>query len=122
MLWPLFWDSSCASHPLEKEDYVASGERRLKQELGFSCSLFFLDKFYYKSKYKKIGIEHEICAILIGTYSGKVKINSEEVMEIKWLNLEKLKEEIKQKPFQFTPWLKKGFKIYEQTRNKINSK
>lgn len=121
MLWPLYWDSSCASHPFDKETYITSGERRLKEELGFSCPLSYFTKFYYYSKYKDVGSEKEICAILIGVYSGKIKEDSKEVAEYQWISLPELKKKIEEKPGNYTPWLKIGFEIYEQVRNRPNS-
>ncbi len=117
MLWPLYWDCTCASHPFEKEEYIEAGKRRLKEELGFSCSLSYLTKFCYQAEYKKVGSENEICALLIGSYSSIIKENPEEVEEIKWISLPELRKKINNNPADFTPWLKIGFEIYEQTRN-----
>jgi len=122
MLWPLYWDSSCASHPFNEEEYIDSGERRLKEELGFFCSLSYLTKFYYHSKYKEIGSEKEICAILTGNYFGKIKENPDEVADYRWMKVSKLKKSINKEPRYYTPWFKKGFKIYEQKRSKSNYK
>lgn len=106
-LWPLFWDG-CCSHPKLGESYIKAGERRLEEELGFSCKLEYIEKFYYRSVYKNIGSEEEICAVLNGKYDGQIRPNTKEVAEYCWLNLEKLRKEIKEKPEIFTPWLKKA--------------
>lgn len=108
-LWPLFWDG-CCSHPRLGESYLEAGERRLKEELRFACKLKQRFKFYYHAVYKNIGSEKEICAVLAGQYDGKVKPNPEEVAEYRWVNLEKLKKEIKERPDVFAPWLIKAVK------------
>jgi len=106
-LWPLIWDGACASHPrYPRETYLACAKRRLKEELGISCPLRYLFKFQYQAKYKKIGSENEICTVFVGKYSGIIKPNKKEVADYKWIKFEKLKDEIKRKPKNFTPWLK----------------
>ena len=114
MLWPLFWDVTCASHPHEGEGYVASGERRLREELGFSVPLRLLGDFYYEAKYQEVGIEREICGFLVGVYEGKVDINREEVAEVEWIGLESLLNEV-EKPAgrnRYTPWLMIGVRKF----------
>lgn len=105
-LWPGFWGSSCLTHVYENESYEKAGERRLPQELGFSCKLKFLFKFHYQAKYKDIGSENEMCALLVGKYNGKVKPNKQEVADYKWISLDELKKDIKKNPSKYAPWLK----------------
>jgi geranylgeranyl diphosphate synthase type I len=112
MLWPLYWECTIASHPREGENYIEAGERRLKEELGFTCGLKFLNKFQYAEKYKKIGAEREVCAVLIGEHSGGININKKEVDDCKWIKIEELKEDIVKNPQNYAPWLKGSFKIF----------
>ena len=44
-LWPGFWDAACSTHVHDGETYEQSGERRLNDELGFSCKtkIYFLN-------------------------------------------------------------------------------
>ncbi len=112
MLWPLYWDGG-ASHPRLKEGYNSAGNRRLKEELGINCKLKNVGKFYYKSSYKKVGSENEICAILVGKYKGRIKVNPKEVADVKWLTIDELRKEFKKNPQKYTPWLKKGLNIYQ---------
>ena len=111
-LWPLYWANSCCSHPRKDEDYVKAGERRLKEELGFTCPLKMVDKFQYQAKYKNVGSENELCAILKGEYNGRVKSNIKEVASWKWVDVEKTKEDFKKNPDKYTPWFKIGLKRY----------
>ena len=69
-LWPLYWANTCCSHPRKNEGYVGAGERRLKEELGIISPLKMVGKFQYQVRYKNIGSENELCAILIGEYNG----------------------------------------------------
>jgi len=120
-LWPLFWSNTCCSHPRKGEDYIEAGERRLKEEMGFSCSLQMVDKFYYYASFKKVGSEKELCAILVGEYNGsKIKVNPKEVNDYKWVNVKTLFKDFKKNPQKYTPWFKMGLKlcVKAQERNK----
>ena len=109
ILWPLFWDG-CCSHPGLNETYIQAAERRLKEELGFTCSLKYVDKFYYRAVYKDVGSEEEICAILTGQYDGRIMPNPDEIAEHRWIKIEDLKKEMKKKPEIFPPWFKLAIK------------
>lgn len=109
-LWPLFWSNSCCSHPREGENYEAAGERRLREELGFTVRLRLADKFQYQASYKDIGSENEICAVLIGRYNGEAALNREEAAACKWIALKELERDISKNPARYTPWLKIALK------------
>ncbi len=111
-LWPLYWSNSCCSHPRKDESYLKAGERRLKEELGFTCPLKMVDKFQYQAQYKNIGSENEICAVLVGEYNGNIKSNFKEIADWKWIEINKLKDDFKKKPDKYTPWFKIGLRKY----------
>lgn len=108
MLWPLFWENSCSSHPCLGENLITAAEKRLKEELGFACKLKYITKFHYRAFYGEVGAENEICSILIGRYDGQITPNSKEVVEWKWIGLDDLQAEIEKFPKQYTPWLAIG--------------
>ena len=111
MLWPLFWDNSCSSHPKKGESYIGAGKRRLREEMGFSCGLREKGKFKYNVRYKNIGAENEICALLVGKIGNKnIKPNKKEVASWEWVNLKEAKADIRKNPKKYTPWLKIGLK------------
>jgi len=111
-LWPNIWESSCSTHVHKGETYEQSGEKRLQQELGFSCPLKFLFKFKYKAKYKHIGIENEICGLLFGRYNKEILPNSKEIKDYKWISINQLKKNIKDAPKNYAPWLKIALEKY----------
>jgi isopentenyl-diphosphate delta-isomerase len=106
MLWPLYWDSACASHPYENEGQEAAGERRLTEELGFTCKLENADTFQYKEKYLDVGSENEICAILVGDYDGEVHPVAEEVADYKWMSVKDVLGDMANNPDKYTIWFK----------------
>lgn len=111
-LWPFFWANTCCSHSYKGEDYVKAGERRLKEELGLVSPLQMADKFQYQAKYRDVGSENEICAILKGKYNGNIKPDPKEIADWKWVDVEKLKNDFKKNPEKYAPWLKIGLKRY----------
>ena len=117
-LWPLYWSNTCCSHPRSNEGYKESAERRLKEELGISCKLEYLYKFKYKAKYKNMGSENEICAVLIGKSNDTITINPKEIADYEWIDLNELRRDIEQNPKKYTPWfkieVKKLFSVYKK--------
>ena len=106
MLWPLFWDNTCASHPLEDEGYVEAGERRLTEELGFTCQLKVVDRSQYQVQYQDIGSENEVCTTLSGEYNGEVYPVVSEVADYKWISINDLKIDMVKNPNIYTKWFK----------------
>jgi len=117
-LWPLYWANTCCSHPRQDESYVKAGERRLKEEFGFSCFLKMVDKFQYQAKYKDVGSENEMCAVLVGECDGKVKANPKEIADWKWVDIDKLQDDFKRNPDKYAPWFKIGLGRYLKIKEK----
>lgn len=117
-LWPDFWDTSCSTHIHQGETNEQAGEKRLSEELGFSCKLESILKFQYQVKFQNIGSENEICYLLVGNYIGDIKPNFDEVSEYKWVSIDQLKKEINDA--NNSPWLKIAFQKYlENFNNKL---
>ena len=113
MLWPNDWDGTVASHPRESETYVSSAERRIPEEIGIDCKMYYINKFEYHVPYKNVGSENEICGTLIGMvdsgYGRKVETAfrkiRDEISEIKWINPDELKNELEQNRDAYCPWM-----------------
>jgi len=102
--WPGFWANACCSSPKKGEDVIDSAKRRMQEELGFNCELKFLFKFRYKAKYDDDWGENEIDHVLQGGYDGPINPNEDEIDEIKFTNIEELKEDAKNNPDKYAPW------------------
>ncbi len=116
--WPGFWTNACCSHPRKGEDTKKAAERRLNEELGFSCDLKFLFKFEYKAMYDNEWGEHELDYVFEGDYDGPVKPDEDEVEEIKFVNVGELKKDIKTHPEKYTPWFRIAL---ERAMDKVTS-
>lgn len=108
------WDISGATHPLHKED--GSDEsleeatwRCLADEFGVSeeMPLKNLVFFNYFAPYHTVQgdfCENEYCAMMVGEYDGKVKLNPEAGYEYKWMDKVEFLEDLKNNPENYTPW------------------
>ena len=113
---PGLWTNTCCSHPRESESNIEAGVRRLKEEMGFTTPLKSMFSFIYKSKFDNGLTEHEFDHVLLGYYDKQPFINTIEVSEWKWMSLDKIIIEIKNKPEEFTVWFKI---IFERFYNHI---
>ena len=113
---PGLWTNTCCSHPRESESIIEAGLRRLKEEMGFTTPLEPMFSFIYKSKFDNGLTEHEFDHVLLGYYDKQPFINTIEVSEWKWMSLDKIILEIKNKPEDFTVWFKI---IFERFYNHI---
>ena len=109
--WPFFWSNSCCSHPRKGERVLPAAKRRLREELGFTTNLKYIYKFYYRSIYKKTFSENEICYVLLGNYKDNdIKPDPKEVKDWQWIKIDRLREDIRKNPKNYTPWFKKIMK------------
>ena len=105
--FPGVWANSCCSHPLssdsESELIDASGVKRaairkLHQELGISPDELSLDDFHfvtkmmYSARMNADWIEREIDHILVIQADVDIKMNQNEVSEIKWVSKQELEQ------------------------------
>ena len=74
--------------------------------MGFVTDLSETTSFIYKAPFDNGLTEHEYDHILVGKFNGKPSINKEEVASWKWMDIEKVKEDISIKPQDYTAWFK----------------
>ena len=104
-LWPMYWSNSCCSHPRGDESIETATRRRLYEELGIRCPLQFLFKFQYQAQFDATGAENELCSVYIGRCREPIKVNSDEIVDWRWISPEALQGEIAaQCGRTFTPW------------------
>ncbi len=103
--WPLFWSNSCCSHPNLGESIESAMERKMEQELGFSCKARFIFKFQYSAKFDEWS-ENELDHVFVCRYSGAVKPNKDEVEACRFIGLKELKKDMAKNPDKYTPWFR----------------
>jgi len=115
---PTLWANTVCSHPKFGEKIESAVHRRLKEELGFDCSLDEISKFHYIMGFKNGLTENEIDHVFIGKFDGEPAPNPEEVMDYKWISIEELKKDINENPENYSYWIKI---ILERFENKLRN-
>jgi len=120
MLWPLVWANSCCSHPQIGEQAIEAGRRRLREELGLDCELQPGSAFVYRAEEPSgRGVEWEYDILLVGTSSGEPRPDPTEVADWKWVDLESLERDMRDRSGKYAPWFHLGLpKVLTMRRGK----
>jgi isopentenyl-diphosphate delta-isomerase len=103
---PLLWTNTCCSHQRDGETNLQAGNRRLFEEMGFGTELKELFHFIYKAPFDNGLTEHELDHVMIGYYNDEPKINTDEVQNWKWMDIENVKNDMQLHPEIYTVWFK----------------
>ncbi|HEX8269435.1 MAG TPA: isopentenyl-diphosphate Delta-isomerase [Flavobacterium sp.] len=103
---PLLWTNTCCSHQREGESNIDAGARRLYEEMGIKTDLKEMFHFIYKAPFANGLTEHEFDHVMIGYYNGEPVINSAEVENWKWMNVDAIKKDMDENPGHYTVWFK----------------
>ena len=96
------WTNACCSHPRKGESLKEAVHRRLEEELGIDCDVEELFDFMYRTVFAENLYEYEFDHVFLADYSGSIELNREEASEIKWIDLQELKEDIVRRPEKYT--------------------
>lgn len=119
LLFPGFWANTCCSHPKEKFPIEVEANDRLMEECGFRTALDVVDSFVYKANDPEgRGTEYEYDTILQGfaEESVELKPNPDEVMDMKWMTIEDLQNDMKANSDTYAPWLHDALPILLDAR------
>ncbi len=117
-LWDNYWDLT-NSHLLHRENgtdetYEEAAQRCLKREWGINIPVKNLFAFNYFAQYENNLCENEYCLFMVGQYNEQPKPNPEVAYDYQWMSFEKLLEDIKLHPQEYTPWLIKALEELEK--------
>lgn len=107
------WSNACCSHPIT-ENILSEAGNRLEEELGFSCKLEEKFSFVYYAELDKQNVEFEFDHVLVGNSDvniGKIKFNKDEASEVRWFDIDWLKNDISANPYNYTKWFIIGFSL-----------
>ena len=131
--FPDMWTNTCCSHPLAHPSETGLGDlvsnvegakraaiRKLDHELGIPSKYVPIEKFEYLTRIHYLAPsdgkwgEHEIDYILFVEADPELKINKNEVKDIRWVSIDELKQMFKDvdsgtgkdKNLKYTPWFK----------------
>lgn len=103
----LLWANACCSHPFPGESPVDAAQRRLKEEMGFSCALSPLFKFDYRAPVSDELIENELVHAFGGTHDGRIAPDPIEVSQWKWIRFDDLAADLRAQPENYAVWFRK---------------
>ena len=98
------WTNACCSHPRPYEDTETAALRRLQEELGFTTTLTKIFDFRYNAAFDNGLTEHEYDHVYIGTYTGKISPNPNEVQDYCYKKMDEIANTIKTHPHKYTSW------------------
>jgi isopentenyl-diphosphate delta-isomerase len=108
------WSNACCSHPAPGQDLVSAAQKRLQEEMGFTTPLQKAFCFTYRADMGNGLTEHEFDHVLIGTYSGNVQPDPEEVGDYCYKSMEEIRCSLSDHPDQYTAWFKIAFPRLER--------
>lgn len=100
------WTNTCCSHPKPDERMDEATRCRLIYEMGIDVQPEFDFKFIYKAVLDQNLTEHELDYVFTASYDGEPSINTDEVADWKYMDLQALKKDIHQHPEQYTAWFR----------------
>jgi isopentenyl-diphosphate delta-isomerase len=82
-----------------------AARRRIKDELGVRAAglRIVLPDFRYRAEKDGI-VENELCPVLVGTVSGPLRPNPEEVNAIRWVTWPSFVDEVADPANGYSPW------------------
>lgn len=102
------WTNACCGHPRPGEDTAEAAQRRLYEEMGFTCQLSPRRSLIYRSEVSQGLIEHEYVHLFNGCWRGAVSPAAGEAEDFAWRRLSDVHAEALRNPERFTVW----FRIY----------
>jgi len=110
------WTNACCTHPYPKESNQDAANRRLMEEMGMQSNLNELFSFTYMEKLDNELTEHEYDHVFLGITDENPIINTDEVMDWKYISYTGLKADIEINASLYTVWFKK---IVEEVNSHI---
>lgn len=100
------WTNTCCSHPNYGEATPDAIRRRLREEMGMKVEVEFKFKFTYKATLENDLTEHEIDHVYFGISDNRPTVNTQEVSDWKYVNMNDVQKDIDLHPENYTSWFK----------------
>lgn len=104
--WPGVWTNSCCGHWLPGEEATDAVRRRVHEELGITIDRLIpvLSDFRYRAVDYSGIVENEICPVFVGTFTGELQPDPDEVMDHCWVEWSELVAMVDATPRLISPW------------------
>lgn len=108
-IFPFYWANTCCYNMAQGEEYLSRAVTRVKEEMGADVEANKLRKLY-KFSYFAPDIEgwceNELDNVIVGEWSGELKLNPDESMDSKWVEWGELNRDIEINSDKYAPWFK----------------
>jgi isopentenyl-diphosphate delta-isomerase len=99
------WSNTCCSHPAPGEEILEAANRRLTEEMGMNCVLYWQFSFIYKEEMSNGLTEYELDHVLFGVTDTKASPNPAEALDCKYITMKMLAKELASNAKSYTKWL-----------------
>lgn len=106
---PGLWANACCTHPAWGEEPAACALRRLHEELGLrGRDLRWCDRIDYRAEVGGGMVEDECVELFTAAVDARAALAPDpaEVMDVRWIGLDELRDAVRARPDDFTPWLR----------------
>lgn len=100
------WTNTCCSHQRVGENNIDAAKRRLEEEMGMQCNLYYGFNFIYQAHVNEGIVEHEFDHVYFGVCDDEPLINTDEVAAYQYMSIPNLSKDLAEKPEIYTEWLK----------------
>lgn len=98
------WSNTACGHPRPGESPNLTAARRLRDEMGLTCSIRHVGAFVYRAPVGGL-VEHELDHVFVGQTADEPDPSAEEVMAWRVEPLAALERDLRDHPERYTPWL-----------------
>lgn len=108
-IFPFYWANTCCYNMAPGEMYLSRAVIRVKEEMGVEIEeekLREIFKFSYYAPDIEEWCENELDNVIVGEWSGGLKLNPDEAMDAKWVEWGDLNKDIAENPEKYAPWFK----------------
>ncbi len=104
---PGLWTNACCGHPRPNETTIEAAKRRTFEELGIHIDIKEVFQLSYEEHLENGLWENEFDHIFIGNFNDDIQNpNPEEVQNLKYISVEKVDNDLKENPQNYTFWFK----------------
>lgn len=109
------WTNTCCSHPFPGEKTTGAANRRLTEEMGIEgCTLTRIFDFTYFQAFENGITEHELDHVFLGFSDQLPQVNTDEVMDFRYIGFDELKTDVTKNPEYYTIWFRLIFEHVQQ--------
>ena len=109
------WANTCCSHPYRGQLLPEAVTIRLEQECGITdAKIREAGSFVYRCGFPNGLTEYEYDHVFVGTYEGAFVPNPEEIVEMRYIGLQDIKQDMIMHPEKYAVWFFTALGIAER--------